>query len=108
MSSTELASRMAVGQSTISGLENSEIRGTIKLDTLRRAAVALDCDVIYYLVPRTSLEDTVRLQARRKAHEQLAQEPQPVPGEDGSAADGSDRLDELASGYMDRRGLWTD
>ncbi len=99
---------MAVGQSTISGLENSEIRGTIKLDTLRRAAAALDCDVIYYLVPRTSLEDTVRLQARRKAHEQLAREPQPVPVEYRSAADSSDPLDELASGYMDRRGLWTD
>ena len=108
MSSTELASRMAVGQSTISGLENSEIRGTIKLDTLRRAAAALDCDVIYYLAPRTSLEDAVRLQARRKAHEQLEREAQPLPIEDGGAADSSDRLDELALGYMDRRGLWTD
>jgi predicted DNA-binding mobile mystery protein A len=108
MSSTELATRMGVGQSTISGLENSEIRGTIKLDTLRRAAAALDCDVIYYLAPRTSLEDVVRLQARRKAHEQLAREAQPVSSEEEGAADSSDRLDELAVGYMDRKGLWAD
>src|ERR1700722_17273494 len=67
MSSTELASRMTVGQSTISGLERSEVRGTIKLETLRRAAGALDCDVLYYLVPRTTLEDTVQRRARSKA-----------------------------------------
>ncbi len=99
---------MAVGQSTISGIEHSETRGTIKLDTLRRAAAALDCDVIYYLVPRTSLEDTVRLQARHKAQEQLDAETQPPPteGEDGAAT--ADRLDELALRHVDRKGLWAD
>ena len=108
MSSTELASRMAVGQSTISGLEHSEIRGTIKLETLRKAAAALDCDVLYYLAPRTSLEDAVRSQARRKAHEELEQEAHSLPTEDEGAFDSSDRLDELALRFVDRKGLWAD
>jgi predicted DNA-binding mobile mystery protein A len=108
MSSTELASRMAVGQSTISGIEHSEIRGTIKLETLQRAAAALDCDLIYYLAPRGSLEDTVRLQARLKAHEQLEREDHPLPIEDEGDAHTSDRLEELASRFVDRQGLWTD
>ena len=108
MSSTELASRMAVGQSTISGLEHSEIRGTIKLETLRRAAAALDCDVLYYLAPRTSLEDAVRSQARHKALEQLEREAHSLSSEDEGAFDSSDRLDELALRFVDRKGLWAD
>ena len=108
MSSTELAARMEVGQSTISGLEASEIRGAIKLDTLRRAAVALDCDLIYYLVPRTTLEDTVQRQARYKANEQLGRETDHLSIDDESGASRSDRLDQLALHYVDRRGLWSD
>ena len=108
MSSTELASRMDVGQPTISGLERSEIRGTIKLDTLRRAAAALDCDLIYYLAPRTTLEDAVSRQARHKATEQLDREAGHLSSDDETAASHSDRLDELALHYVDRKGLWAD
>ncbi len=107
MSSTELASRLAVGQPTISGLERSEIRGTIKLETLRRAADALDCEVFYYLVPRTTLEDTVQRQARQKAQEQLSREADD-PVDAAGEASASTRLDELALRFVDRKGLWTD
>ena len=107
MSSAELAARMGTAQSTISGLEQSEVRGTIKLDTLRRAAAALDCQVVYYLAPRTSLDEVVRAQARKKASAQQADEAPPSSDGNGSA-DGSDRLDELALHYVDKKGLWAD
>src|SRR3954451_6151618 len=72
MSSTELGARMGIDQSSVIALEQSEIRDSIRLDSLRRAANALDCDLVYALVPRTSLDDTVTAQARRKAAEHLA------------------------------------
>jgi predicted DNA-binding mobile mystery protein A len=106
MSSAELAARMAVAQSTISGLEKSETQGTIRLETLRRAAAALDCDVIYYLAPRTTLEEVVREQARKKARAQLAEDALPV--HEDQTADDSDRLDELALQFVDTKGLWAD
>ncbi len=105
MSSSELASRMGVGQSTISGLEHGEVLGTIKLGTLKRAAAALECDLVYYLAPRGSLEDVAQAQARRKAREQLADD---SPYRDGSVDGGSPRIDQLASSYLDQKGLWTD
>ena len=105
MSSSELASRMGVGQSTISGLEHGEVLGTIKLGTLKRVATALECDLVYYLAPRGSLEDVAQAQARRKAREQLADD---SPYRDGSVDGGSSRIDELASNYLDQKGLWTD
>jgi hypothetical protein len=34
--------------------ENSEERGAISVASLRRAAESMDCDLVYYLVPRAS------------------------------------------------------
>ena len=110
MSSTELAARMGISQQTVTTLERSELHDTIKLDTLRRAAAALDCDLAYFLVPRTSLDEAVRIQARRKAARHLEPvahhsrlEDQSV-GDDDAAAE----LDAFASRFIDRRGLWSD
>jgi predicted DNA-binding mobile mystery protein A len=110
MSSTELAFRMAISQSTISDMEHSEIRDTIKLETLRRAAHALDCDLVYFLVPRTTLDDAVRVQARHKAVQHLAGVTHTVRLDDEAEAmdDTAARLDELALRFMDRRGLWSE
>ena len=101
---------MGVTQPTIPDIERSEQRETIKLETLRRAADALGCDLVYFLLPRASLQEFVELQARRKAarhldwaahHSRL--EDQAVTEEDTYA-----QLDDLVDQFIDRRGLWTD
>lgn len=110
MSGRELAERLGVTQSTISDIERSEQRRTIRLETLERAADALDCDLVYYLKPRGSLDELVATQARRKAADRLgwaahhsALEDQAVSDDDTAA-----QLDDLAARFVDRRGLWTD
>ena len=110
MSSTELASRMGVSQSTVPDLERSEVHDTIKLETLRRAADALDCDLVYVLLPRTSLDDAVHAQARRKASRHLAGVAHNMRLEDQSVddADASNQLDQLGARFVDRRGLWSE
>ncbi|MGH7552095.1 MAG: helix-turn-helix domain-containing protein [Longimicrobiales bacterium] len=67
MSGFQLAWRMGVKQPTVAGLERNERDGTITLDTLRRAAEALGCDVVYAFVPRAPLLDGVERQAARAA-----------------------------------------
>lgn len=68
MTTRQLARRMGVAQATVVQLERSESHDTIQLGTLRRAADALDCDLVYALVPRAgSLERAVAAQARRRA-----------------------------------------
>lgn len=110
MTSAELADRIGVIQQTVPDLERSELRDTIKLETLRRAADALDCDLVYILLPRTSLDEAVTQQARRKAarhldpvahHSRL--EDQVVTSNDATA-----QIDELAAQFIDRRGLWSE
>lgn len=71
MSGADLARRLGVHQSRISAIERGEREQTIKIETLARAAEALDCDLIYVLVPRSSLDEMVADQARRRAVEHL-------------------------------------
>lgn len=64
MSTNQLAQRLKIKQPSVVALEQSEARGTIELATLRRAAEALDCTLIYALVPNRSLEKIIRAKAR--------------------------------------------
>lgn len=64
MTTAQLAKRMGVRQPSVVALEQSEVRGTIQLATLRRAAEALDCTLVHALVPNKPLEATVRARAR--------------------------------------------
>ena len=72
MTTGQLATRLGIKQPSLVAIEESERRGTIELSTLRRAAAALDCRVIYVLVPRASLEETVRARARAFARRRRA------------------------------------
>ena len=100
MSSTDLAARLGVGQSTVSELEHSEAHDTIKLGSLRRVADGLDCDLFYFLAPRSTLDDAVRTQARLQAERLLASDDGRIHG-DGTVED-------LAASLVDSPGLWSD
>ncbi len=64
MSTAQLAGRLKVKQPSIVAIEQSEAKGTIEFATLRRVAEALDCTLVYALVPNRPLEETVRERAR--------------------------------------------
>ena len=71
MNGRQFAARLGVSPVRITRLESDEVAGALSLNTLRKAADALDCVLVYGLVPKTSLEDTVKGQAMRKAKEIL-------------------------------------
>ncbi|WP_419554593.1 mobile mystery protein A [Candidatus Poriferisodalis sp.] len=108
MTSGDLARRMGVHPSRIPAIERGERERTLKLDTLTRVADALNCDLVYALVPRTSLDGMVDVQARRRAvkhlrnvivHSQL--EDQEVTPDDLEAL-----IADLAYEFRRRRDLW--
>lgn len=71
MSGRQLARRLNVSQPRVHKLEQDEPAGGLTLRTMRQVAEALDCTFVYALVPRSSLEGTVRAQARLVAVERL-------------------------------------
>lgn len=46
-----VAAKMEIAPQTLAGIEEADAEGKIRLDTLRRAALALNCTVVYALVP---------------------------------------------------------
>jgi predicted DNA-binding mobile mystery protein A len=67
MSAAQLAHRLGVSRPAVSQHEKAEVDGGITLNSLRKMASALECDLVYALVPQAQLEDVVREQARRVA-----------------------------------------
>ena len=89
MSSLQLARRSKVSQPALAAMEQSEIRGTAQLGSLRRVAAALDCTLVYALLPNkpldTSIRERVRNMAQRRvpavAHTMLLEQQGLTPGE---------------------------
>jgi predicted DNA-binding mobile mystery protein A len=71
LTSRQLASRMGKTHTTITALEKGEVAGTTTLNSLRDAAEAMNCTLVYAIVPNQSLEEMVRAQSRKVAEAQL-------------------------------------
>ncbi|MXX45314.1 MAG: mobile mystery protein A [Acidimicrobiia bacterium] len=109
MSGAELGHRLGISQQRVAALEQAEIQLSIQLDTLARAADALNCHLVYALVPRTSLTEAVKAQARSKATQILLRAAHHSRLENQAGSDSLDaRIEDLAETFVDRRGLWND
>lgn len=67
LSTRQLADRLDVSGPAVTGWEASERAGTIQLDTLRRVAAAMECEVVYALVPRGGSLEAVVLERAEQA-----------------------------------------
>ena len=76
MTGEQLADRLNDNKQRVSRLQQDDKLGKVKLETLRNIADALDCVFVYGFIPRESLEQTVRNQARLVAKKRLARSSQ--------------------------------
>lgn len=109
MSAMELARRLGVAASqSVEDIERSEAAGTVRLDTLRRAAEALDCTFVYAIVPNRSLQDMVERQARAKALAALSRVDQTMLLEDQRVAEANreERIADYILQHVTDRDLW--
>lgn len=53
-----VAKKVGVSRPSFADLESSEARGSISLSSLTRAADAMDCELVYFLVPRDAVAKT--------------------------------------------------
>lgn len=107
MSAATLADRLGVTAGAVIRLEQSEAADRVRLETLRRAADALGCDLVYLLVPRRPLTTVVRDRARELAHWQVAAVEQTMQLEDQATGRTAELEDQLTERLLERGGLWT-
>ena len=110
MTTTQFGKRLGVSQSTALGFEKSEVSKGITLETLERAARALDCRLVYALVPSKPLELLVEDQARELAKKRLRATSHSMALEDQRVdeADERDHLERLVQKLLNQPGsaLW--
>lgn len=71
MTTAQLADRMGIQQSGVTLLEQREASLKVSLAVLQRAALAMNCELIYAIVPKSSLESIVTEQAHQSAQQIL-------------------------------------
>jgi predicted DNA-binding mobile mystery protein A len=72
MSQDALAGRLGISKASLAKLERNERDHKISMGKLAEVARAMDCQLVYALVPNESLEHTVNQQAERVAANRLA------------------------------------
>jgi len=64
MTQTDLAKRLNITRVAVDKLERAEVNGGITIGKLSQIAEAMDCSLVYALIPNSSLDETVLKQAR--------------------------------------------
>jgi len=108
MSAGQLGRRVGTTRQAVLSLERSELDDGIRLSSLRRAAEAMDCHLVYAFVPNTSLEESVQQQATRVAAAELGRVNQTMLLEAQEVDDdeASQQLRERTTALVGNRRLW--
>jgi len=73
ITTAQLAKRLNVNRSRVIYMEHAEMRGAITLHTLKTVAQAMHCELIYAIVPKTSLDAILEAQALKLASKKVNQ-----------------------------------
>lgn len=107
MTAAELAARMGISGASVRAMEETEVTGGIRLSTLRRAAEAMDCTLVYAFIPNESLQHTVEKQARRVLEEQMGRSRQTMALEDQAGEMTSSAVEAQFQAILDSGRLWS-
>ena len=112
MTTAQLARRIGVSQPRVVAIEKAEKNASITLDSLERAARALDCQVVYALIPRKPLNDLVEERVRIVAEKRLqsTQHSMALEAQSIDKSDEEEQLKRLSERLMKKAGseLWED
>ena len=109
LSAAQLGKRLGVRSQSIDDLEKSEAAGTISLDALARVGQAMDCTLVYALVPNTSLEAMVQKRAEALAMAAISGVAHTMALEDQQVSTPVDaQVRDYIDDHISERDLWRD
>lgn len=112
MTTKQLARRVGVNRSRVVKIEQAELEGALTVRTLQEVANALNCKLIYALVPNEPLSQMIDKQAREVAKKRLGRVAHSMLLEDQSVEINAQQeqlkelINELLSGSL--KNLWDD
>lgn len=106
MSATDLGTRLGIARQSVLALEKSESEGRVQIDSLKKAAEAMDCTLIYAFLPNSSLEDFVQRQIRKLATENLKKVSHSMKLEDQEVGFNESLYDDFLREFEDSSLIW--
>jgi predicted DNA-binding mobile mystery protein A len=98
---------MGVSGASVRSLEEKEITGGVRLSSLRRAAEAMDCTLVYAFIPAAGLEETVKRQAQWVLDEQVGRVRQTMALEEQDGEMLPSAREEQLRAVIGSRRLWS-
>ena len=106
LSGSALASRLGVSQSAQAQYEKNEKDGSITLKTLEKIAQAMDAELVYAIVPRRPIKETLEEKAEEIARKRILPLAHSMSLEDQSS-EIYEEIDDLKRELLERpRELW--
>ncbi len=110
MSQTTLAARLGISGPAVNKLERAELTGGITTAKLAEVATALNCSLVYVLVPNATLEETIRSEALRVAASTLgyAERTMVLEAQGVDPDRRRETMERIAQDLIDHGNLWKD
>jgi predicted DNA-binding mobile mystery protein A len=112
MTTQQAGTRLGVSQSRMFRIEQAEADGSLSLKNLRDAANALDCDLVYAVVPRRPISEVLseRAQAKAKTFVDRVLHSMALEAQSPAEASAQEMIDERARSLLagPLRRLWDD
>lgn len=103
----DLAKRAGVSKSTTAQSERREADGKVTLETLKKMANAMECDLFYAFVPRKRISAILMDRALQKARSILSRTDTHMSLEDQKVEESMDvRIQRLAQKLIDNGDVW--
>ncbi len=94
-------------KATVQQIEKREVSGQVPLETMRRIAAAMECEVVYALVPKQELGDFLKKKAAAKATRIIREADVHMTLEDQRVSeDIKDRIDRIAEDLLAKGDIW--
>jgi predicted DNA-binding mobile mystery protein A len=108
MSPAQLASRMSIAESSLYQLERQESLNRASLQSLKKAAEAMGCELVYAIIPRTSIESLINEQAQKRARNVLSSSNLHMEYEDQavSSDENQKQFEDLCEEIKNSKSLW--
>ncbi|GBE49203.1 hypothetical protein BMS3Bbin13_00102 [bacterium BMS3Bbin13] len=110
MTTTQLAKRLGVVQSRAVAIEQAEAKGAITLNSLEKAAHAMDCCLVYALVPRKPLDELVceRAECLAKKRMETTRHSMALEAQGVEAADEQEQIKRMIERLLENAGseIW--
>ena len=107
MTLKELASRAGLALPTIAQAERREAEGRITIETLRRLADAMECELVYAFVPKDDIAELLRKKAMEKARRTILKADTHMSLEDQKVTEELQfRIEMLAEKLLEKGKVW--